>query len=399
MSNDTKAEHDLFGSLTLQPPDALLALIGAFGADPRPDKIDLGVGVYRDAVGRTPVLSSVKEAERRLLASQATKSYLGPEGDAGFFEALKPIVFGAQDYGTRLCGLQTPGGTGALRLAAELIGRARPRARVWLGKPTWPNHTLILEAVGLEIVGYEQFDVAAQRLSFGAVLEALGGARPGDVALLQGCCHNPTGADFDTDQWIQIACLLRERGVIPLVDLAYQGLGDGLDEDANGARIVLDIVGRGLVAYSCDKNFGLYRERVGALFAVSESQKQRDILQSNLLLLSRVGWSMPPDHGAAVVRVILEDEALTADWRAELDGMRQRTRQIRTMLAQAAPALAPLAFQHGMFATLPLGTTDVARLREERGIYMPASGRINIAGLTPATVPLLIDALASLRRS
>jgi aromatic-amino-acid transaminase len=399
MPNETKAEHDLFGSLTLQPPDALLALIGAFGADQRPDKIDLGVGVYRDAVGRTPVLSSVKEAERRLLESQATKSYLGPEGDTGFFEALKPIVFGPQNYDKRLCGLQTPGGTGALRLAAELIARASPHARVWLGKPTWPNHRLILEAVGLEIVDYDHFDLATQQLAFDSVLEAFGGAEPGDVALLQGCCHNPTGADFDADQWKQIACLLRERRVIPLVDLAYQGLGDGLHEDASGTRIVLDVVGRGLVAYSCDKNFGLYRERVGALFAVSESAKQRDVLQSNLLLLSRVGWSMPPDHGAAIVRVILEDEALTADWRAELDGMRLRTGQIRTMLAQAEVALAPLAFQRGMFAMLPLGTADVARLREERGIYMPASGRINIAGLTPATVPLLIDALASLRRS
>jgi aromatic-amino-acid transaminase len=389
--------EDLFDSLTLQPADALLALIGAFRSDPRPDKIDVGVGVYRTPDGRTPVLRAVKEAERRLLDLQSTKGYLGPEGDVGYFDALKPVIFGQHDFGDRLSGLQTPGGTGALRLAAELVARARPGARIWAGAPTWPNHPPILRAAGLDVAEYHHFDVATQRLTFNRLLDALDEAAPGDVALLHGCCHNPTGADFDPEQWRTIAHRIRDRGVVPLIDLAYQGLGVGLDEDAAGARLVLDIVGEGLVAYSCDKNFGLYRERVGALYALSRSAAQAAIVQSNLLSLTRANWSMPPDHGAAIVRVILEDDALTADWKAELAEMNARIRQIRTLLAEADPLLAPLADQRGMFSTLPLSSAQVARLRAEHGIYMPSSGRINIAGLTDATVPAFVGALAAVR--
>lgn len=388
---------DLFDSLALQPADALLALIGAYRSDPRRDKIDVGVGVYRTTEGLTPVFRAVKEAERRLVEFQSTKSYLGPEGDIGYFEALKPIIFGTRRFDGRLSGLQTPGGTGALRLASELISRARPEARIWVGNPTWPNHPPIFKAAGLTVVGYDHFDVAAQRLSFNRLLVALEDAAPGDVALLHGCCHNPTGADFDLDQWAAIAHLLRDRGVLPLIDLAYQGLGVDLDADAAGTRLLLNIVGEGLLAYSCDKNFGLYRERVGALYGLSRSAEQARIVQSNLLSLTRANWSMPPDHGAAIVRVILEDEALTTDWKAELAEMSARIRQIRVLLAETEASLAPLAGQHGMFTTLPLTPADVARLREERGIYMPSSGRINIAGLTEETVSPFVDALASLR--
>ncbi|TCM02928.1 amino acid aminotransferase [Sphingomonas sp. PP-CC-3G-468] len=387
----------VFGALTAQPADALLALIGAFRSDARPDKIDVGVGVYRDLDGRTPVLRAVKQAERRLVDGQPSKGYLGPEGDVGYFDALKPIIFGAYDYDDRLSGLQTPGGTGALRVAAELIARARPGARIWVGNPTWPNHPPVMKSAGLVVAGYDQFDVAAQQLTFERMFSALSEAGPGDVALLHGCCHNPTGADLNAEQWTAIATLLRDRGVLPLIDLAYQGLGAGLEEDALGTRITLDIVGEGLVAYSCDKNFGLYRERVGALYALSQSAEQSHIVQSNLLSLTRANWSMPPDHGAAIVRVILEDAALSADWRTELAEMRDRIQQIRDLLAQADPLLAPLAKQRGMFSTLPLSVADVARLREAHGIYMPSSGRINLAGLTPDTVEPFIDALASLR--
>jgi len=387
----------VFGALAVQPADALLALIGAFRSDLRADKIDVGVGVYRDLEGRTPVLRAVKEAERRLVESQPSKGYLGPEGDVGYFDALKPIIFGEFDFDERLSGLQTPGGTGALRLAAELIARARPGARIWVGNPTWPNHPPILKAAGLVVADYEHFDVVTQTLTIDRMLDALSDAAPGDVALLHGCCHNPTGADLDVDQWTAVATLLRDRGVLPLIDLAYQGLGTGLEEDALGTRIMLDIVGEGLVAYSCDKNFGLYRERVGALYALSASSEQSHIVQSNLLSLTRANWSMPPDHGAAIVRVILEDAALNADWRTELAEMRDRIQQIRDLLAQADPALAPLANQRGMFSTLPLSVGDVARLRDMHGIYMPSSGRINLAGLTPQTVVPFVDALASLR--
>lgn len=391
------APASLFDSLELQPADPLLMLIGAFRSDPRPDKIDVGVGVYRDERGVTPVMRAVKAAEQHLLAEQASKGYLGPEGDIGFFEALKPIIFGDRQFGDRVSGIQTPGGTGALRLAFELIARARPGARIWVGNPTWPNHPPILGAAGLEAVGYDHFDVAAQRLTFDRALAALAKAEPGDVALLHGCCHNPTGADFDADQWTALAELMRDRGVLPLIDLAYQGLGEGLAEDSHGAGIVLDICGEALLAYSCDKNFGLYRERVGVLYALSRTPDAAAILQSNLLSLARANWSMPPDHGAAIVRVILSDETLTADWRAELTGMRERMQQIRALLAAADPALAPLARQHGMFSTLPLSPAQVARLRKERGIYMTGSGRINIAGLTAGTVPPFVDALASVR--
>ena len=387
----------VFGALAAQPADALLALIGAFRSDLRADKIDVGVGVYRDLEGRTPVLRAVKEAERRLVESQPSKGYLGPEGDVGYFDALKPIIFGEFDFDERLSGLQTPGGTGALRLAAELIARARPGARIWVGNPTWPNHPPILKAAGLVVADYEHFDVVTQTLTIDRMLDALSDAAPGDVALLHGCCHNPTGADLGVDQWTAVATLLRDRGVLPLIDLAYQGLGTGLEEDALGTRIMLDIVGEGLVAHSCDKNFGLYRERIGALYALSESSEQSNIVQSNLLSLTRANWSMPPDHGAAIVRVILEDAALNADWRTELAEMRDRIQQIRDLLAQADPALAPLANQRGMFSTLPLSVGDVARLREMHGIYMPSSGRINLAGLTPETVVPFVDALASLR--
>ncbi|KRB79761.1 aromatic amino acid aminotransferase [Sphingomonas sp. Root710] len=391
-------EAGLFpGALSAQPADSLLALIGAYRADPRAGKIDVGVGVYRDPQGRTPVLRAVKEAERRLVAEQESKGYLGPEGDTGFFEALKPVIFGDAGHGTRLTGLQTPGGTGALRLAAELIARFNPQGRVWIGEPTWPNHHPILKAAGLELAAYEHFDVATQRLTFGRALDALGQAKRGDVALLHGCCHNPVGADFDAAQWQELADVMRARGVLPLIDLAYQGLGRGLDEDAQGARIVLDTVGEGLLAYSCDKNFGLYRERVGALYALSRDADTASVVQSNLLSLARANWSMPPDHGAAIVRVILSDPALTADWKAELAEMRDRIRGIRILLAAADPTLSPLTGQHGMFSTLPLTPQQVARLREERGIYMPASGRINLAGLTPETIHAFVDALASLR--
>jgi len=392
-----RSGSEILGALAQQPADPLLALIRAFRSDPRVNKIDVGVGVYRDDQGRTPVLRAVKEAERRLIEEQTTKAYLGAEGDIGFFEALKPIIFGPVDHAGRLSGLQTVGGTGALRVAAELIARARPGARIWVGNPTWPNHPPILKAAGLVVADYDHFDVVAQRLTFDRMFSALGEAVPGDVALLHGCCHNPTGADLDADQWTAVATLLRDRGVLPLIDLAYQGLGAGLEEDALGTRLMLDIVGEGLVAYSCDKNFGLYRERVGALYALSASPEQSHIVQSNLLSLTRANWSMPPDHGAAIVRVILEDAGLSFDWLAELAGMRDRIQQIRDLLAEADPALAPLAKQRGMFSTLPLSVADVARLREVHGIYMPSSGRINLAGLTPQTVAPFVDALASLR--
>lgn len=384
----------LFDALRPQAPDALLSLIGLFRADARPDKLDLGVGVYRDLEGATPVFKAVKAAEAVLLEGQATKAYLGPEGDLGFLEHLKPIIFGdVKDAG--VFGVQTPGGTGALRLGAELIAAARPGARIFMGTPTWPNHPQIFDVTGLRAVTYPYFDSHAQTVRFDRMMAALETAECGDALLLQACCHNPTGADLSMDQWRSVADLVARRGLTPLIDLAYQGLGAGLEEDAAGMRLVLDAAADALLAYSCDKNFGLYRERVGALFALSQNPARLDLAASNIKALARANWSMPPDHGAAVVRVILQSEQLTQDWKAELAGMRRRIADVRRALAASAPDLQRLVHQHGMFAQLPLSPAQVAHMRERYGVYMAGSGRINLAGLTPATVSTFAQAYAS----
>jgi aromatic-amino-acid transaminase len=381
------------GLLPSQPADALLALIGMHHRDPRPDKIDLGVGVYRDATGRTPVMRAVKAAETRLLREQDTKAYLGPEGDIGFVQRLARVVFGVELAETpRLTGVQTPGGTGALRLGAELVARATPGARVWIGTPSWPNHAPIFSEAGLEVVSHPYFDAGRSDLDFAAMMAAIGGMARGDVLLIHGCCHNPTGADLSGEQWCQLTDWVADNGVLPFVDLAYQGLGDGLDRDAAGLRMMLQAVPEALVAYSCDKNFGLYRDRVGALWVQAAGGDDARRIGQTMLVLARSLWSMPPDHGAAVVRLILEDEALAAAWREELDAMRLRINTLRALLA-AHPRLAPIGRQRGMFAMLPIAPEAVLELRAHDGIYMAGSGRINVAGLREDTIPRLVAAL------
>ena len=382
----------VFSGLSPQAPDSLLSLIGAYRRDPRPGKIDLGVGVFRDDDGATPVMACVKAAERVLLNSQSTKAYLGPEGDIGYLDLLKPIIFGdAVDH--EVFGVQTPGGTGAIRLACELLKAAKPDIRMFIGAPTWPNHTQILDQLGVETVAFRHYDQRAQQLGFVDMMGTLETARAGDAVLLHGCCHNPSGADYSLDQWAAIAALVARKGLTPLIDLAYQGLGQGLEDDAAGMRLVLAAAKDGLLAYSCDKNFGLYRERVGALYTLSRDAEILDLAASNIRALARTNWSMPPDHGAAVVRVILESESLTAQWRTELEAMRVRVADLRQRLARTVPALAPLAGQHGLFALLPLSSTQVARLREDHGIYMAGSGRINLAGLTVSNIDVFARAV------
>jgi aromatic-amino-acid transaminase len=384
----------MFRGLQPQPPDALLSLIAEFQRDPRDHKIDLGVGMFRNEAGITPVMRAVKAAEKLLLERQTTKGYLGSEGDATFVQLLRPIVFGERLVTSdRLVGVQTPGGTGAVRLAADLIAASAPQARVWLGLPTWPNYRPLLTAARLQIETYQQYDVAAQRLNFDRTMDVLRGASPGDVVVLQGCCNNPTGADFDKEQWTAIAELLGEGGLIPLLDFAYQGLGRSLTEDAAGLRIVLDRVGEALIAYSCDKNFGVYRERVGALFALGESNGAARVVYSNLLALARGNWSMPPDHGAAVVRVILESDALTREWKAELESMQQRIAENRARLAAAEPRFASVAGQRGMFSVLPIKPDTIKQLKEKRGIYMAGSGRINVAGFRGDEIERFVGAV------
>jgi aromatic-amino-acid transaminase len=384
----------VFEALHAQPPDSLLGLIKAFNTDGRKDKIDLGVGVYRDAAGRTPVLKAVKEAERILLEAQDSKKYLGPEGDIGFSRLLQPYVLGAGDrFAGRIAALQTPGGTGALRLGAELIRAARPSAVIRVGTPTWPNHVPIFTAAGMKIETHRFVDLAAQTVDFGAVRQGLASANPGDVVLLHGCCHNPTGVDFSRDQWREIAETLAARKLVPFVDLAYQGLGDGLEEDAWATRLVLETVGEALVAYSCDKNFGLYRDRVGALFVLARDSGEAATVMTNLAALARVAWSMPPDHGAAAVRIILERPELIAPWREELDAMRARINGNRAALAAADPALAFIRNQRGLFSNLFMSKPQATALRARHGIYCTDSGRINVAGMQPADAEAIVAAL------
>lgn len=380
-----------------QSPDALLALIRLHNADPRPEKIDLGVGVYRDESGATPVLGAVKAAEARLLAEQPSKSYLGPEGDIGFVTALIPHVFGAAaPVAERLAGMQTPGGTGAVRLALALAAKAGVR-RVHMGVPSWPNHAQIMADLGIELApfAHARGDGSAD---VEAVLDAIRSAQADEAVLLHGCCHNPTGIDYTPDDWHEIAAALAESGTFPILDLAYQGLGAGMEADAAGVRAVLAAVPEAFVAYSSDKNFGQYRDRVGAFYIIAAGESARDAALSNAYALARACWSMPPDHGGAVVRIILEDEELTAQWLAELETMRARMRGVRDALAAAGRAgridLATLGQQHGLFSMLPVSGAEVAMLRDKHGVYMAGSGRINIAGLTAENLPRFIAALA-----
>lgn len=381
------SEQVLLERLGEQPADALLALIALANADPRPNKIDVGVGVYRDAAGNTPILRSVKQAEKILWETQETKSYLGSHGDARFVELIKPIVFGAGAAGDdRIVGVQTPGGCGALRLGAELIAKADPDARILVGTPTWPNHEPLIGAAGVAMVDYPYYDKAATAIRFDAMADALNAANAGDLVLLHGCCHNPTGADLDLDQWKIVADIVAKRGLIPFVDLAYQGLGDGLEEDAAGARLVIAAADQALIAQSCDKNFGCYRDRLGSLFVKMPTAAGAAKVMGNLLSLARTMWSMPPDHMAAVVRIILDDPALAADWRAELIEMGARIRQLRAKLGAADPRLAYIAGQKGMFSMLPVTPQQVLAIREKHGIYMAGSGRFNVVGLSDSNV-------------
>lgn len=384
--------------LEQQAPDALLALIKLFNADEREDKIDLGVGVYRTAEGGTPVFDCIKTAEAKLVDDQDTKAYLGPEGDMGFVEALMPHIFGGDDpsQGGRIEGMQTPGGTGAVRLAVAMAKKAGI-VHLLMGTPSWPNHAQILNDLDCEMVGFEHAaaDGSANML---ALRMALRNAGKGDAILLHGCCHNPTGVDYTNAQWDEIAQLLKETEVLPIIDLAYQGLGNGMEEDAYGLRAVLAAVPEALVAYSCDKNFGLYRDRVGAFYVYTSSAEETAKAMSNGYALARANWSMPPDHGASAVRIALSDEAMTASWEAELASMRERITQVREKLAASSNAggvnLTPLGEQKGMFAMLPLNKEQILLLRNDHGIYMAGSGRINIAGLTMDNIDKFVGALA-----
>ncbi|MDK1491562.1 tyrosine aminotransferase [Sinorhizobium sp. 7-81] len=389
----------MFDALARQPDDPLLALIGLYRNDERPSKVDLGVGVYRDETGHTPIFRAVKAAEKRLLETQNTKAYVGPEGDPLFLDHLWTLVGGDTVERSHIASVQTPGGSGALRLAAELIHRLGGK-RIWLGLPSWPNHGPIFKAAGLETATYDFFDIPTQTVLFDNLVGALQGAAAGDAVLLHASCHNPTGGALSEAQWLEIAAIVAQRGLLPLVDLAYQGFGRGLNQDVAGLRHLLNVVPEALLAVSCSKSFGLYRERTGAIYALTASPTSADTVRSNLAGLARTSYSMPPDHGAAVVRTILANDDLARDWAEELEAMRLRMTGIRRALAEGLrtrwQALGAIADQEGMFSMLPLSEAEVMRLRSEHGIYMPTSGRINIAGLKTAEVAGVVGNFTSL---
>ncbi|NKJ36704.1 amino acid aminotransferase [Rhizobium sp. SG570] len=377
----------MFETLTAAPPDKILSLSILYKNDERPTKMDLGVGVYKDSQGATVIMRAVRHAEKRLYKSQTTKTYVGMAGDEGFNKAMLKLIFGEKADLSRMFACQTAGGSGALRTIADLLAKARPDAIVWLSDPTWVNHVPILKAAGLKTATYPYFDPASGTVKTDAMLAGLKQAKAGDIVLLHGCCHNPTGANLTIEQWGPVVDLLVERDLFPFIDLAYQGFGDGLEEDAAAVRLLASRVPEMAVATSCSKNFSVYRDRVGAVILMGKDTESVKIAGSQALATTRVLYSMPPDHAAAAVRIVLEDDELRADWKSELEAMRLRMLNLRKGFAEALRRQSNssrfdfIADHRGMFSRLGLTEAQVDRLRDEFGIYMVSDSRFNVAGL------------------
>jgi len=391
----------MFEALKQLPQDPILHLMQAFRDDNRPSKVDLGVGVYKDDAGHTPIMAAVHEAERRLLEGETTKSYVGPAGAAGFNESMARLILGDSNnlvHDGRTSVIQTPGGCGALRMAAEFLRLCQPGTTVWVSTPTWANHMPLLGGAGLNIREYPYLNRETLTVDFPAMLATLEGARAGDVVLLHGCCHNPSGADLTFDHWQSVTELIQRKGLLPFVDMAYQGLGEGLEEDAAGLRYLAGQVPEMVVAASCSKNFGLYRERTGALMLISATSAINTAATSQLLNVVRSHYSMPPAHGAAIVETILADDALRAGWQRELGGMCERILGLRHAFADALAPVGDFGFiarQRGMFSFLGITPEQVRRLRDEHGIYMLESSRVNVAGLNDQVLPRVASAIRS----
>jgi len=389
----------MFANLTEQPADKILALMAAYREDPREAKVDLGVGVYKDASGNTPVMRAVKEAERRILADQGTKAYTGLAGDPAFADAMIDLVLGDTVSRERMAAVATPGGTGAIRQGLELIKMAAPTATVWISAPTWPNHPSIIKYLGMKMAEYRYFNNETRGVDFDGMLTDLKNIPAGDVVLLHGCCHNPTGANLTADQMAQVIEVVKAQGALPFIDIAYQGFGDGLDEDGAATRAVAAAFENVLIAASCSKNFGVYRERTGILMGVCKDAVEKALTQQNMAFLNRQNYSFPPDHGARVVTTILTDPELRANWETELEETRNGMLALRQQLADELKRLTNsdrfdfLAQHRGMFSRL--GTTPelVEKMRADHGIYIVGDSRMNIAGLNETTVPVLAKAI------
>ena len=391
-----------FDTVKRVPGDPILGLIDAYRSDSNPQKIDLGVGVYKDPHGNTPILPSVKIAERHLVDSETTKSYIGGHGDPLFTQHMARLVLGADSpllTGNRAGATQTPGGTGALRLAGDFIRHCLPGRGIWLSDPTWPIHETLFAAAGLAVQHYPYVD-ADNRLAFDAMLAALQQIPRGDVVLLHACCHNPSGFDLDQGQWRQVLDVVRARELLPLIDFAYQGFAEGLEADAWAVRLLAAELPEVLITSSCSKNFGLYRERTGALVVVSATADSLTDVRSQLAAMARSLWSTPPAHGAAVVAQILADEGLRLTWQAEVEAMRVRITELRQGLLAAlqpyglAQRFAHIGSQRGMFSYTGLTAEQVRRLRDEHRVYMVSSGRANVAGIDERRLDYLAAAIA-----
>jgi aspartate aminotransferase len=394
----------MFDHLSAVPPDPILGIISAHAADPNPSKIDLGIGVYRDEQGNTPILDTVKKAEQILDAGEVTKSYLGPPGVAGFNSAITRLLFGADSpvlNDDRVRTIQTPGGTGALRVGADLIKEAKPDARIWASDPTWANHLAIFPAAGLELGTYPYFDPDSSDLRFDAMMASLADKGPGDVVLFHACCHNPCGVSPNPAQWDEISNLAAERGFLPMVDMAYQGFERGIDEDSLAVRQFSEKCPEVLLASSCSKNFAVYRERVGAISVVCGTAAKADDTVTVINSITRRNYSMPPSHGTGIIDIILHSDELSEQWRGEVAGMRNRINGLRkTLSARIAMAdierdFSFLQRQSGMFSFLGLSVDQVRRLREEYSIYTVNSARVNVASFNDSNMDYFIEALAA----
>jgi aspartate aminotransferase len=394
----------LFQQLERLVSDSILGLMAKYRADPFKDKVDLGVGVFRDLSGNTPILDCVRRAEKEVLAAQTTKSYVSAAGREEFNAAVEELVLGAahparRDRRART--LQAPGGCGALRVGAELIKDAAPNAAVYLSDPTWGNHAPLIGDCGLKLERYPYYDAVAHEMKFEQMLHRLQSANAGDVVLIHACCHNPTGADLSTAQWQAVTELLERRKLVPFLDLAYQGFGSSLDADAAPIRAVVERLPEALIAVSFSKNLGLYRERVGALIVVSENAERADAVNSHMLHIARSIYSMPPDHGAAIAARVFAEAPLRQEWLRELDAMRTRIQEMRSLLAgRLAQVTGGNSFdfiraQHGMFSLLGVSREAVERLREKHHIYMTSDSRMNLAGIMPHNVDYVAKAFAA----